>query len=118
MDQIAYKGLMTKNTFVLFLLLSSGFFHPSLFAFEDRSLLSEINQLAKACFRSNNRLPCQRALAVAESLQSKAELRKNYACQTMALGLSADLIMSQLKASRGKQADQLLKEVNQLCIGI
>ena len=116
-DQIS-KGCMTKKAFVLFFVFFSGLAQPGLMANDQPPLLSEMNELAKACFRSSSRLSCQRALAVAESLQSKAELSENYACQTMALGLAADLIMSQLKSSRGKKADQLLLEVNELCLGV
>ncbi len=109
---------MKPPFFVLFLVLSFGFGHPRIIADENTKLLLELNQLAKACLRTSSRLTCQRALAVAESLQAKAELKSNYACQTMALGLAADLIMSQLKAGRGQRAEQLLDEVNKLCQGI
>ncbi|WP_320674218.1 hypothetical protein [Prochlorococcus sp. MIT 1341] len=108
---------MKKKALVLFLVLCSGFSQPRLNASDNPTFLAELNHLAKVCLSTGSRLICQRSLVLAESLQSKAELSENYACQTMALGLAADLIMSQLKFSRGKKAEQLLLGVNRLCLG-
>ena len=77
--------------------------------------LSVLNELALKCFSSRQMSPCQLALSRAESLQRIAAMKKNYSCQTLALGLGADLIMSQNREGRGQEALQLLEEVNKIC---
>ena len=80
--------------------------------------LPGLNPQALECFRSGGITPCQRALLQAEALQRSAAAQSNYSCQTMVLGLEADVIMSQLHAGRGEEAIAMLEEVNQRCRGL
>ncbi len=98
------------SLFLMLLVLIS----PSTFAsqFTNRS---QLNLLARNCFFTSQRLTCQRALILTEALQNKAEENRDFACQTMALGLGSDLIMSQIKKSRGTQSEKMLQKVNQFC---
>ena len=80
--------------------------------------LQQLNFLALECFSGNQLERCQKALVLSETLQSKARLKKKYACQTLALGLGADLILYQNKVGRGREAIALLEEVNSSCKGI
>ena len=50
-----------------------------------------------------------------EVLQRQAVDQKNYSCQTYALGLGADLVMSSLKVDREKPGLEMLKELNAIC---
>ncbi len=90
------------------------FFLPkeSAFSQSDQAALSELSQ---ACFRLRERVICQKALIMAEALQVKAESKKKFACQTMALGLGSELIMAQMQVNRGYQSQQILEEVIYLC---
>ncbi len=94
------------------LLVLGVFWKVGVFAQSDHAELTELSQ---TCFRLMDPLSCQKALIIAESLQNKAELRENYACQTMALGLASDLIMSQMKHGRGGKAYEVLDDVTELC---
>ena len=80
--------------------------------------LPGITRLALECFRSGRLEPCQRALLRAEALQRRAGAQDDYSCQTLLLGLEADLIMSQLQAGRGDNALAMLDEVNKGCQGL
>jgi hypothetical protein len=51
-------------------------------------------------------------------LQRRAGAQDDYSCQTLLLGLEADVIMSQLQAGRGDDALDLLDEVNKVCQGL
>ncbi|MDP7327162.1 MAG: hypothetical protein QF862_00805 [Prochlorococcaceae cyanobacterium ETNP7_MAG_30] len=77
-----------------------------------------ITSLVVECFRSGRLEPCQRALLRAEALQRSAAAQDNYSCQTLLLGLQADLIMTQLQAGRGDDALAMLDEVNKGCQGL
>ena len=71
-----------------------------------------LNSLAHQCFLSPKAIePCQRALEITELLQRTARANKNYPCQTIALGLGADLLISQMGKSRGLLAFQTLERV-------
>ncbi len=74
--------------------------------------------LALACFQSGQLNTCQSALLRAEALQRRAGAQSNYPCQTLLLGLQADVIMSQLRAGRGDDALIMLEEVSNSCRGL
>ena len=80
--------------------------------------LPSLNLLALECFRSSQIGPCQRALLQSEALQRRAGAKKNYPCQTLVIGLGADLIMSELHEGRGLAAVEMLEDVNELCRGL
>ncbi|BEV36668.1 hypothetical protein CREGCYN_14800 [Synechococcus sp. M16CYN] len=58
---------------------------------------------------------CQRALGEAEILQKRAYKRNAFSCQTLLLGVQADLILQQLGSGRGTQAIADLKAVSRDC---
>ena len=80
--------------------------------------LPGLTPLALACFQSGQLNACQAALLRAEALQRRAGAQSNYPCQTLLLGLQADVIMSQLRAGRGDDALIMLEEVSNSCRGL
>ena len=80
--------------------------------------LSKLNPVATKCFHAQKPETCQKALMITDDLQWEAGEQSNYPCQTLALGLGADLIMSQDKAGRGRRAVELLKQLNETCDGL
>ena len=75
-----------------------------------------LNSLAHQCFLNYKAIePCQRALEITELLQRSARANKNYPCQTSALGLGADLLISQIGQSRGLLAFKALERVKKFC---
>ena len=82
--------------------------------------LQGLTPLALACFQSGqlNANACQSALLRAEALQRRAGAQSNYPCQTLLLGLQADVLMSQLRAGRGDDAVIMLEEVSNSCRGL
>ena len=95
------------------LLLVGGAFMGSASA----ASLTSVNPVALDCFRLERIASCQQALLLAEQLQRSASARELYPCQTMLLGLQADLLMVQLRAGRGKDAVNFLTAVNVQCQG-
>ena len=77
-----------------------------------------LRPLAFACFQSGQLNACQAALLRAEALQRRAGAQSNYPCQTLLLGLQADVIMSQLRSGRGDDAVIMLEEVSNSCRGL
>ena len=77
-----------------------------------------LNHLASQCFRTRRKESCQRALNLSEALQRSAEARGNYSCQTIVLGLGAELLLAQLNKGRKKIALETLQDVNNLCDGL
>ena len=70
------------------------------------------------CLQTGNRSICQRALDKAEVLQRLASTRQAYPCQTMLLGVQADLILKQLGDGRGDLAISYLEAVRRGCPGL
>ena len=81
----------------------------SLAAFEAR---------AQRCLEASQRQICEQALIEAEALQQRASARSAYPCQTLLLGVQADLVMQQLKAGRGAQAVADLQQAARGCAGL
>ena len=84
----------------------------------EQAHLPALIPLARECLYFAQLEPCRGALRRAENLQLSAESQENYSCQTRALGLGADLIMSQLKKGRGDSALMMLEEVIESCQGL
>jgi len=57
-------------------------------------------------------------LLTAESLQRRAAAADRNSCQSLALGLQADVVMVQLKAGRGEPALEGLGELQRECRGL
>jgi len=81
------------------------------------SSLQRLTPLAQDCFQFGNQASCRIALSFAEELQRSAAAKNRFPCQTMLLGLQADLVLVQLKAGRGSQAIAFLADLQNLCQG-
>ena len=73
---------------------------------------------AQRCLEASQRQICEQALIEAEALQQRASARSAYPCQTLLLGVQADLVMQQLKAGRGAQAVADLHAATRGCAGL
>ena len=80
--------------------------------------LQSVQPLLLACFRSANASSCGRALVLTEAIQRRAAERKLYPCQTLLLGLQAEVVMVQLAEQRGQKAFETLRESERLCSGL
>jgi len=78
-------------------------------------LLPALNTDAQKCFLLEEILACETALILTDDLQRKAGEVQNYSCQTLALGLGSDLILTRLEGGRGEEAFEILREVNMTC---
>ena len=76
------------------------------------------NRCALLCLQSGHRGVCQRALDDAEVLQRLASSRHAYPCQTLLLGVQADLILQQLEDGRGDRAISDLQAARRACSGL
>ena len=73
---------------------------------------------AEDCLQSGTNASCRKALVQAEALQRKAADAERNSCQSMALGLQADVLMVQLKNGRGDKAFDTLRDVQRHCRGL
>ena len=74
-----------------------------------------LNSGALRCLQSGHRGVCQRALDDAEVLQRLSSSRHAYPCQTLLLGVQADLILQQLGDGRGDRAISDLQAARRGC---
>ena len=70
------------------------------------------------CFSTQRQQACDQALIKAEALQRDAADQDRYPCQSLLLGLQADVVMVQLQAGRGQKALATLEEVREGCRGL
>ena len=77
--------------------------------------LEGVRPVLMACFQSANAASCDRALVLTEALQRRAADRQFYPCQTLLLGLQAEVVMVQLAEQRGQKAFETLRESERLC---
>ena len=80
--------------------------------------LRALESIAVQCLRSFVLPDCRRALVMAETLQRSASSREAFPCQTLLLGLQADLIMQQLGEGRGASALKDLQATIRGCTGL
>ncbi|KZR85495.1 hypothetical protein MITS9509_02679 [Synechococcus sp. MIT S9509] len=80
--------------------------------------LAGVRPLLLACFRSFNENSCDRALVITEALQQRAGESELYPCQTLLLGLQAEVVMVQLAEQRDQKAIETLRESERLCSGL
>ena len=73
---------------------------------------------AQRCLEQNHLQLCEQALIEAEALQRQASARSAYPCQTLLLGVQADLVMQQLQAGRGAEAIADLQAATRGCAGL
>ena len=79
--------------------------------------LSNVLQLAQRCFEGNSPSSCQIVLGHAEQLQRSAAEQEFYPCQTLLLGLQADVILQQLGEGRADRAQADLQVIARGCAG-
>ena len=82
------------------------------------SPLAAFEARARSCFELRQPQLCEQALIDAETLQRQASARSAYPCQTLLLGVQADLVMQQLEAGRGVQAMADLQATIRGCNGL
>ena len=80
--------------------------------------LNAFQTRARHCLQAGNPQVCEQALLEAEALQRRASARSAYPCQTLLLGVQADLVMQQLEAGRGVQAMADLQAATHGCAGL
>lgn len=80
--------------------------------------LEGVRPILMACFQSANAASCDRALVLTEALQRRAADRQFYPCQTLLLGLQAEVVMVQLAEQRGQKAFETLGDSERLCAGL
>ena len=73
---------------------------------------------AQRCFQNLDPRACELTLDQAEELQRQAVVQEVYPCQTLLLGLQADLILQRLGNGRGAAAVADLKDIGQGCAGL
>ena len=88
---------------------------PSLAQAQTMALLE---QRSRHCLQGRHLASCTRALQDAELLQQRAADRQAYPCQTLLLGLQADLIMERDRHGRGAQAVEELPLIIRGCSGL
>lgn len=80
--------------------------------------LTLLTPLARDCFSRQLIPACDQALVQAEVVQQRAAELDRYPCQTVLLGLQADVVMVQLRSGRGAKAFESLSAVQQRCNGL
>ena len=80
--------------------------------------LEGVRPILMACFQSANAASCDRALVLTEALQRRAADRQFYPCQTLLLGVQAEVVMVQLAEQRGQKAFETLGDSERLCAGL
>ena len=73
---------------------------------------------AHRCLQRFDERACEQTLDQAELLQQRAASREAYPCQTLLLGLQADLILQQLGSGRSDQAVEHLGSIQRGCAGL
>jgi hypothetical protein len=98
----------------VFTLTAMTFFAPDVSA----QGFERLNSDATRCLQTGDQGICQRALNNAEVLQRLASNRQAYPCQTLLLGVQADLILQQLGDGRGDRAISDLQAARRGCPGL
>ena len=73
---------------------------------------------AHRCLKRADSPACEMTLDEAEVLQQRAATREAYPCQTLLLGLQADLILQQLGSGRSDRAVADLGPIQRGCAGL
>lgn len=80
--------------------------------------LKGIEHVASQCLLSGQQASCSLALRQAEVLQQRAAEIQSFPCQTLLLGLQADLIMERDGKGRGRIAMDDFSEIRRGCVGL
>ena len=100
-------------TVLIVLLFSSSWAAPA-----QASSWSGLRSNAMRCLQAGQNAACQTAILQAESLAQRATARNAFPCQTLLLGLQADLIMQQLGDGRGEKAIAAVATTGRGCAGL
>ncbi|MGB1776409.1 MAG: hypothetical protein ACPHGV_08740 [Synechococcus sp.] len=76
-----------------------------------------VEQQSRQCLQGGSRSGCSLALRQAEQLQERAAELQAFPCQTLLLGLQADLIMERDGQGRGAEAIADLPGILRGCVG-
>ena len=101
-----------------FTVAASFLLGPLLIAPVSASTMAALRPQALQCLQAGQPAACRSALLLAETLQRRASARNAFPCQTLLLGLQADLIMQQLGAGRGEQAIADVGATGRGCAGL
>ena len=101
-----------------FTVAASVLLGPLLIAPVSASTMAALRPQALQCLQAGQPAACRSALLLAETLQRRASARNAFPCQTLLLGLQADLIMEQLGAGRGEQAIADVSAAGRGCAGL
>ena len=80
--------------------------------------LKQVLLLAQRCFEGGSPSSCQIVLDRAEDLHRRAAELEAYPCQTVLLGLQADVVMQQLGQGRADRAQADLQVIARACAGL
>ena len=80
--------------------------------------LEAIQPVLMACLSTGDPIRCDQALELTEQLQRRAARANRYPCQTLLLGLQADVVMVQLAQGRGDQVLETLRTSARVCRGL
>lgn len=80
--------------------------------------MEAIQPVLKACVSTGDPTLCDQALDLTEQLQRRAARADRYPCQTLLLGLQADVVMVQLSQGRGDQVFDTLQTSTRVCRGL
>ena len=82
------------------------------------SPLAAFQARAQRCLEHGHLQLCEQDLIEADALQRQASARSAYPCQSLLLGVQADLVMQQLEAGRGAEAIADLHAATRGCAGL
>ncbi len=108
---IKYKQI---SCFYNFLFVCVTFF--SFFVLPTFSQNNDLINLVKKCFKKSDLYLCQLALKQINTLQVKSANLKDYSCQTLLLGVEANIILSMNKKSSKYQRYSMLDQVKGSCV--
>ena len=80
--------------------------------------VSRLTPWVQQCFADQGGKACVQALLQAEALQQRAADLDRYPCQSMVLGLQAEVVMVQLQSGRGRLGYETLSQMQQRCSGL
>ena len=113
-ETVVSDAVRLSSACAVIALTATTFFAPGVSA----QGFERLNSDALDCLQTGDRGICQRALNKAEVLQRLASNRQAYPCQTLLLGVQADLILQQLGDGRGDRAISDLQEARRGCPGL
>ncbi len=99
-------------TFIFLIMITSSK-DQAIYSMETETF--RLNDKSNNCLRTPSKDTCDRALVYTEVLQRRAAKDGNYPCQTILLGLEANLIMSNLYNLRKPYVPVPINNVQEIC---